>query len=186
MLIRKDRRAIHGSGRSLRWSFRPRSKTKVIQRRANRRWQISRRDGWRKRHRKEPQYEVLRLSVPPSSREIAAGATPGRRLIELTPKQGFRFLGRNNSSCCTEFVQGQAIVMIAQRCRPRRQWGRWGRGRDRGRAPVGFESGPSITFFSCRRHYALVYRSSGTICPTISPRWALRWINAPVPFGSKY
>jgi hypothetical protein len=72
--------------------FRPRSKTKVIQRRANRRWQISRRDGWRKRHRKEPQYEVLRLSVPPSSREIAAGATPGRRRIELTPKQGFRFL----------------------------------------------------------------------------------------------
>ena len=53
--------------------FRPRSKTKVIQRRANRRWQISRRDGWRKR-------------------EIAAGATPGRRRIELTPKQGFRFL----------------------------------------------------------------------------------------------
>jgi hypothetical protein len=35
--------------------------------------------------------------------------------------------------------------------------------------PLGLRAAPSITFFSCR--YTLVSRFSGTICPSISPRW---------------
>jgi hypothetical protein len=37
--------------------------------------------------------------------------------------------------------------------------------------PLGLRAAPSITFFSCRRHYTLVSRLSGTICSSISPMW---------------
>jgi hypothetical protein len=47
MLHRKDQMESHDSGRSRRWSIRPLFTTKVIHRHANKRWQISRRDGWR-------------------------------------------------------------------------------------------------------------------------------------------
>ena len=41
----RHRRESRGSGRSLRWSIRPRSTTRVIRRPANKRWRISKRGG---------------------------------------------------------------------------------------------------------------------------------------------
>jgi hypothetical protein len=104
---------------------------------------------------------------------------PGETTVRVAPSW---------TTACTKVrwsQSRQAIVkMIRRKCWPRPHWGRWGRGRDRGRAPIGFESGRALHSSVVAVIILWCRASAAPFAHPLSPRWY--WIDQCPHFASGF